>query len=340
METFFKALMDSYFSRVNLLMENQTFWFPLIIILSLIALFFTTAIFPVLIIAKKQKKRELRHQKLRNTFIEAYFLQSLPSSYEISLRRNARDNNPDANYYSLAFPHWKYANTDGSADRRRSANHLVKRECRLYIGPFVAKTNSPYELVNLVNTIRENGYHIEMNSYEQEKYQMLCQQNTLRDSLYSIQAIVRTFEKRPTDFETFCAQVFTCMGYETYVTSRTNDGGYDIQMLKNGISYIVECKCFALANPVGRPLLQKLVGANMTAHADIMAFVTTSSFSAPAMEYAQQFGIWLIDGNQLLEFYRLYATGETGAYTPSPSEWMLTQDDLRRYYPPDYRFNL
>lgn len=105
----------------------------------------------------------------------------------------------------------------------------------------------------------------------------------------------------PEDFEEWCADLFRSKGFKVEVTPKVNDGGYDLYMEKDGISYIVECKCYS-DTTIGRPLLQKLVGANATIRADKCVFITTSSFSAPAKQYAQEQRIWLIDGNQLENF--------------------------------------
>ena len=306
------------------------------ILVFLVLLFFLSffLFFIFIQIFVKSKKRQRR-----KAFQKTYGIKKLPTPCEVYLRKKVKDAYPSLEYYSLSYPRWKYATVNGTRDQRYKQNWIQYGTCKLYIGEFMISSPNPLQLVSLVNTLRNHGYQIEMNLLEQKKYQAAIDQHMIQDNIYSVQSIVRSFENRPTDFENFCANIFTCMGYQTHVTSRTNDGGFDIAMSQNGISYIVECKCFTPANPVGRPLLQKLVGANMTQHADIMTFVTTSYFSAPAIEYAQQFGIWLIDGNQLLELYQLYATRQVSSYTPSQDEWALTREDILRRYPPDYRFN-
>ena len=88
-------------------------------------------------------------------------------------------------------------------------------------------------------------------------------------------------------------------------TPRTNDGGYDFILKKpydsEEIIAIGECKLYSEDNIVGRPLLQKLVGANVSIQAKHLLFVTTSSYSKEAVLYADLAGIKLIDGNGLIE---------------------------------------
>lgn len=114
----------------------------------------------------------------------------------------------------------------------------------------------------------------------------------------TIADIQRECAKCPQDFESFCAGLFIKAGYKAKVTAKTNDGGYDLWLSKSGVTYIGECKLYSKTT-IGRPLLQKLVGANATQKADKCLFITTSTFSKPAKEYAKEQHIWLIDKFEL-----------------------------------------
>jgi restriction system protein len=78
----------------------------------------------------------------------------------------------------------------------------------------------------------------------------------------------------------------------------TGDGGIDINMSKKGVNYAVEVKLYSPDNKVGRPLIQKLHSACITSNRHGI-FVTTSSYSQEAVQYARQVGIELINGQQL-----------------------------------------
>lgn len=116
--------------------------------------------------------------------------------------------------------------------------------------------------------------------------------------ILTITDLLKKYADCPQEFEEFCAELFRKMGYNAKTTAKTNDGGYDLWMEKNGVTYIVECKLYT-SDIVGRPLIQKLVGANATQKADMMVFITTSGFSKPAKEYAVEQKIWLINGEEL-----------------------------------------
>lgn len=237
------------------------------------------------------------------------------------------------NRYTLVFPYWLYANANGSKNKRYSHNRLIRETCYLYVDGLIISCPSPIDMVSLVNYLRQNGCDIDLNLLEKEKLHSLITKFNANSTYTSLQAIIRSFESRPTDFECFCADLFKAMGFQTQVTSRTNDGGFDILMEKDQITYVVECKCFSAANPVGRPLLQKLVGANSLQHADVMVFITTSTFSKYAAEYGEAFNMWLIDGSQLLQM--LQSSSHNQIQMPSITEYPLTLEDLMPYYPPD-----
>ena len=57
------------------------------------------------------------------------------------------------------------------------------------------------------------------------------------------------------------------------------DGGIDLRMSREGRTYIVECKCYDRSHRAGRPVAQKLQGANAVERAGRMVVVTTSTFS-------------------------------------------------------------
>lgn len=105
----------------------------------------------------------------------------------------------------------------------------------------------------------------------------------------------------PYEFEHYVADLFKLYGFHTRVTRATNDGGIDIEMRKDGETYVVEVKQYNRNNRVGRDKIQKLDSAARHVQADYAIFVTTSSFTNPAEEYARELDIELIDGKMLFD---------------------------------------
>ncbi|MBQ6297542.1 MAG: restriction endonuclease [Selenomonadaceae bacterium] len=87
----------------------------------------------------------------------------------------------------------------------------------------------------------------------------------------------------PRDFEVFMANIFSDNGYSITITKYTCYGGKDIIIKKNGITFYVECKHWESA--VGRPELQKLVGATVGSAVSDLIFISTGGFNVNAMNY-------------------------------------------------------
>lgn len=86
------------------------------------------------------------------------------------------------------------------------------------------------------------------------------------------------------------------------VTKQSNDGGVDILCSRDmlGVEKIV-VQVKRWKDTVGRPEIQKLEGVRSGSRAAYAIFITTSSFSAGAIEEAKRSNIELIDGDRLAE---------------------------------------
>ena len=107
----------------------------------------------------------------------------------------------------------------------------------------------------------------------------------------------------PDEFEKVVGDYYRDCGYVVHQTRRSNDGGKDLVMYKNGQTYFVEVKRYGKSHPVDRPLIQKLVGACHPNNAKGI-FVTTSRFTQGAINEANRSGIQLIDGDQFIKMLR------------------------------------
>lgn len=108
----------------------------------------------------------------------------------------------------------------------------------------------------------------------------------------------------PYQFETFMADYFRNEGFAVQQTKRTNDGGKDLILHKDGQLYYVEVKRYSRKNGIQRPLIQKLVGACYPVRAKGI-FVTTSYFSKGAIMEARRSNIELIDGQKLMKLLKI-----------------------------------
>jgi restriction system protein len=127
----------------------------------------------------------------------------------------------------------------------------------------------------------------------------------------------------PSQFEKKVADIFTALGYETNVTGGANDGGVDVIARKDGKKFYIQCKKF-ITREVTPHDVRDFLGAitNVNGPAEKGFFITTNGFTLMAEKAAEgNPRIELIDGNRLVEYYRL-AQGvlePMGSSVPTPA---------------------
>jgi restriction system protein len=122
----------------------------------------------------------------------------------------------------------------------------------------------------------------------------------------------RIAQNSPTFFERLIVDLLVAMGYggshedAALRLGRTGDGGIDgvIDEDRLGLDRIyIQAKRYAATSSVGRPEIQGFVGSLVGFGATKGVFVTTSSFSAPAVDFVRHLPqrVVLIDGARLSE---------------------------------------
>lgn len=109
-------------------------------------------------------------------------------------------------------------------------------------------------------------------------------------------------------FELYCSRLLSAMGFENIeVTPFVADGGKDIIATKNGEKYYIECKLWDWEienHHVGRPEVQKLVGAMYRDGIKKGKLITSAYFSNEAIEYTaglpKEIEVELISGDDLM----------------------------------------
>ncbi|MFF5701392.1 restriction endonuclease [Streptomyces sp. NPDC012794] len=98
-----------------------------------------------------------------------------------------------------------------------------------------------------------------------------------------------------------CTPVEVCGG--------AGDLGADVlATTADGLRVVLQCKHYGADNRVSSPELQRFGGTCFAVHeADVAVFVTTSSFTTPALEYAAACGIVCVDGDALAAWTELAA---------------------------------
>jgi hypothetical protein len=113
-------------------------------------------------------------------------------------------------------------------------------------------------------------------------------------------------------FEELVAELFKDKGYEVTLTPRTRDGGKDIYAVHNNqfgsFLYVVECKRYASTNKVGVEAVRGLYGVKQAERASQGIFITTSSYTKTALDFANplKYELSLNDYNNLQQWINDY----------------------------------
>lgn len=301
--------------------------------MSIPSFLFFLAILIIYILCTILLARYIYFSCIKKEFRRKYRLGVLPSS--IYVRAAKKKERSELAYYDLNYPLWEHPKSDESKDARYKRNSIIWKKSVLHLPDYIVYTSRPYDLIAIIHNLRIQGVNIEKSPEEKHKYQKACHMTVIQQSQDKAASIVKLYADNPTGFEQFCAELFVQMGFSASVTPKTNDGGYDILLHDDQGSTIVECKCYSLTHKVGRPAIQKLVGANRIVMARSMCFVTTSSFSDAAVVYAKQVGVRLIDGIELSSILSRINSEKQHSPHISLSQWELTIQDMQFHVPND-----
>jgi restriction system protein len=118
------------------------------------------------------------------------------------------------------------------------------------------------------------------------------------------------------DFEDFIAEVYQREGYLVEKTGGPRaDGGYDLVLLREKTSVLVQCKHW-LVYQVGVRQIRELAGAIHKVGATGGVFVTSGEFTNPAREFATGMAIELVNGEALV---RRFSGGQEEPNAQSPA---------------------
>ena len=100
------------------------------------------------------------------------------------------------------------------------------------------------------------------------------------------------------DFEYYCAELLKRRGFqEVEVTKGSGDYGIDILAERDGVTYAIQCKCYAA--PVGVKAVQEAYAGRDYYDRMVGAVLTNQYFTQPAVEAAKKLKILLWDRGYL-----------------------------------------
>ena len=104
----------------------------------------------------------------------------------------------------------------------------------------------------------------------------------------------------PTKFEYKVADYYEKLGYDPLVTRQSGEDGVDIIARKNGEAIAVQAKRYQLSNKVSTRAVENTHMAMKRVRADRAAVVTSSSFTNSAVERAEELGVNLVTGSEMV----------------------------------------
>lgn len=136
--------------------------------------------------------------------------------------------------------------------------------------------------------------------------ELALQEAALQERLRRGSTIDGMLSVTPGQFEQLVAEILVNLGFsDVSVVGGSGDEGADVRALDStGRQTVVQCKQYRPQNVIGSPAVQLLLGARTHFGASRALLVTTSSFSGPAIRYARQNEIELVDGSVLADWAR------------------------------------
>lgn len=115
------------------------------------------------------------------------------------------------------------------------------------------------------------------------------------------------FQLDPYEFEELIAELLEVWGWESVVTSGSNDKGKDILVSKSvpfAQEYAIQVKQNSKGNKIGSPQIQQYSSIqNQEETVDGVVVITTSSFTSQAHEMSATLGVKLVDGGDLIKLF-------------------------------------
>ncbi|WP_080509902.1 restriction endonuclease [Halorubrum saccharovorum] len=111
----------------------------------------------------------------------------------------------------------------------------------------------------------------------------------------------------PYEFEQLIAELLEEWGWESVVTSGSNDKGVDISVSRSAPfpqKYAIQVKQNSEGNRIGSPKIQQYSSIlNQEDSVDGVVVITTSSFTSQAREISTNLGVKLLDGDDLIKLF-------------------------------------
>lgn len=131
----------------------------------------------------------------------------------------------------------------------------------------------------------------------------------------------------PRNFEHLVERLYSDMGYETYLTPYQKDGGRDVIATRFTLGRVerlfVECK--RSSSPIEVEQVRALLGVVSAEKVNKGVLTTTSRFTGPAIQFAEENRLELVSGDQLVRLMNEHL----GAKWPTHVDRLITESQRK-----------
>ena len=107
----------------------------------------------------------------------------------------------------------------------------------------------------------------------------------------------------PLEFELFCANMLSELGWNARATKGSGDQGVDVIAEKEDLKLVLQCKKYS--SPVGNKAVQEIYAGQKHELADFAAVVTNSTYTKSAKQLASTCGVFLLHFDELSDIDEL-----------------------------------
>jgi len=138
--------------------------------------------------------------------------------------------------------------------------------------------------------------------YAQQEWERQEKERQEQERIARMKSLGDILVLTPGEFEKLTGKILEANGFHSVqIVGGSGDLGIDIFALDQlGNKHAVQCKRYAPGHTVGSPAIQTFFGMMIHHQVQKGIFVTTSTFSRPAIDLATQRDIQLIDGDQII----------------------------------------
>lgn len=229
------------------------------------------------------------------------------------------------NSFNLSLPHWKYMLEDGSKDKVKLFNRVVWEKSILWLhagkNVYVVSNKDPWDMIYLVQRLRESGLDIAPCQQELDKQDALEQaKKSCNKEIYNlVQQINGDKEK----FVELCRERLLAWGYNV-ADAPQNTCDIDLFVQRKGRPSIVRCLLISQGQLINLDDLQSFKKDAETFFAETCMLITTGSVTVAAAGYARENKINIISGEQFVEFLQKDVSSVGKGYL----DWGMTNSDI------------